>query len=200
MRVRDKILVAAILALILAIGLIVYLRGGGSGDRGRSALSNIKVAVQYRYVTDGGVMNRSVDDVIEIFKDLGADFIFQGWMTQRPCPDRCSDLPPREAERCKLLGKSYEHLRMAISKIKKELPSIIFCGGTQAEFLYPEEAGESNIILEPGDRDRAWEMALDPRKWGIDVSKRDLQCYWARRWGMLGEVSRVQAKRSLSRG
>ena len=184
MRMRDKILVATILASILAIGLIVYLEeGGGSGNGGRGDLPNIKVAVQYRYVTDGGVMNRSVDDVIEIFKDLGVDFVFQGWMTQKPCPDRCSDLPPREAEKCKLLGRSYEHLRMAISNIKKELPSIIFCGGTQAEFLYPEEAGESKILLEPGDRDRAWEMALDPRKWGIDVSKRDFQCYWARRWG-----------------
>ena len=110
MRVRDKILVVVILALILAIGLIVYLReGGGPGDRGRSAFPNIKVAVQYRYVTDGGLMNRSVDDVIEIFKDLGVDFIFQGWMTQKPRPDRCSDLPPREAEKCKLLGRSYEH-------------------------------------------------------------------------------------------
>ena len=187
MRVRDKILIAVVLALILAIGLIVCLReGGGLGDRGQNAFPNIKVAVQYRYVTDGGVINRSVDDVIEIFKDLEADFIFQGWMTQKPCPDRCSDLPPREAEKCKLLGRSYEHLRMAISKIKKELPNIIFCGGTQAEFLYPEETGESNIILEPGDRDRAWEMALDPRKWGIDVSKRELQCYWARRWGHVG--------------
>ena len=29
MRVRDKILIAVILALILAIGLIVYLREGG---------------------------------------------------------------------------------------------------------------------------------------------------------------------------
>ena len=69
MRVRDKILIAVVLALILAIGLIVCLReGGGLGDRGQNAFPNIKVAVQYRYVTDGGVMNRSVDDVIEIFK------------------------------------------------------------------------------------------------------------------------------------
>ena len=69
MKVRDKILIAVILALILAIGLIVCLReGGGPSNRERSAFLNIKVAVQYRYVTDGGVMNRSVDDVIEIFK------------------------------------------------------------------------------------------------------------------------------------
>jgi hypothetical protein len=146
-------------------------------------LSEVRVAVQYRYVTDGGIINRSVDDIIKIFKETKADFIFQGWITQKPCPDKCSDLPPQDAEKCKLFGYSYQHLRKAISKIKKELPNTILCGGTQAEFLYPEEVGKSHFILEHEDRDRAWEMALNPRKWGIDVSKKDIQCYWAKRWG-----------------
>ena len=45
MRMRDKILVAVILASILAIGLIVYLGGdGGSGSGGRGGFPNIKVA------------------------------------------------------------------------------------------------------------------------------------------------------------
>jgi len=152
-----------------------------------SNLGDTVVAVQYRHVTDGGVINRSVDDVIEILRELETDFIFEGWMTQKPCPDECSDLPPDRMEVCELLGYSYEYLKEAISEIKKELPNVIFCGGTQAEFLYPEEVGESRLILEPGDRDRAWEMALDPMKWGIDVSKRDVQCYWAKRWGDIGE-------------
>ena len=147
-------------------------------------ISQIKIAVQYRYVSDGEVINRSLDDVIKILKDTKADFIFQGWMTQKPCPDKCSDLPTgEERENCELFGKSYEHLRKAIFKIKKELPDIIFCGGTQAEYLYPKEVGKSRLILEPEDRNKAWKMALNPQKWGIDVSRKDFQCYWAKRWG-----------------
>jgi len=151
-------------------------------------LSQIKVAVQYRYVTDGKVINRSLNKVIKILKETKADFIFQGWMTQEPCPDKCSVyLSLQERKKCNLSGYNYEHLKEAISKIKKELPDIIFCGGTQAEYLYPEEAGKSYLILEPQDRDKAWEMALNPEKWGIEVSKKDFQCYWAKRWGDIDE-------------
>ena len=151
-------------------------------------LSQIKVAVQYRYVTDGEVINRSLNDVIKILNETKADFIFQGWMTQNPCPDKCSDyLSPQDREKCDLSGYSYEHLREAVLKVKNELPNIIFCGGTQAEFLYPEEVGKSHLILEPEDRNKAWEMALNPEKWGINVSKREIQCYWARRWGHIDE-------------
>ncbi|OQX55879.1 MAG: hypothetical protein B5M53_03620 [Candidatus Cloacimonas sp. 4484_209] len=151
-------------------------------------LSQIKVAVQYRYVTDGKVINRSLNKVIKILKETKADLIFQGWMTQEPCPDKCSVyLSLQKRKKCNLSGYSYEHLKEAISRIKKELPDIIFCGGTQAEYLYPEEAGRSYLILEPQDRDKAWEMALNPEKWGIEVSKKDFQCYWAKRWGDIDE-------------
>jgi len=159
-------------------------------------LGSIKVAVQYRYVTDGGVINRSIDDVIEILRELKPDFIFLGWLTQKPCPDKCSDLPQWE-EKCKLFGYSYEHLRAAISKIKSEFPNVIFCGGVQAEFLYPEEAGESHLILEPDDREKAWQMALDPGKWGINASKKDIQCYWAKRWGDIGEGEACPSEEEL---
>ena len=163
-------------------------------------LSQIKVAVQYRYVTDGEVINRSLNEVIKILKETKADFIFQGWMTQEPCPDKCSDyLSLQEREKCNLFGYSYEHLKKAISKIKKELPDIIFCGGTQAEYLYPEEVGKSHLILEPGDRNKAWEMALNPEKWEINVSKKDFQCYWAKRWGDIDENEPCPSEEELKR-
>ena len=187
---KTKGLIVAVLISVLFIEFAI-LQGGSAcsndANMNQVSLFDVKVAVQYRYVTDGKVINRSIDDVIKILKEVGADFIFQGWMTQWPCPDKCSDMPPEYLERCNLVCYSYEHLREAISKIKKELPNIIFCGGTQAEFLYPKEAGKSYLILEPGDRDLAWEMALDPTKWGINVSKRDFQYFWARRWGDIKE-------------
>jgi len=37
-------------------------------------ISQIKVAVQYHYVTDGKVIERSLDDVIKILKETKADF------------------------------------------------------------------------------------------------------------------------------
>ena len=124
----------------------------------------------------GKVINRSLNEVIKILKETKADFIFQGWMTQEPCPDKCSDyLSLQEREKCNLFGYSQEHLKEAISKIKKELPDIIFCGGTQAEYLYPEEASKSHLILGPEDRNKTWAMALDPSKWGINMSKEEFQ-------------------------
>ncbi len=172
----------------------------GIQDRFSGEISQVKVAVQYRYVTDGKVMNRGLDDVIRILKDTGGDFIFQGWMTQKPCPDRCSDLlTRREREICHLSGYSYAHLMEAVSKVKRELPGIIFCGGTQAEYLYPEEVGNSRLILEPEDRDRAWNMALNPAKWGISVSRRDIQCFWAKRWGDIPRDERCPSEDELKK-
>ena len=157
-------------------------------------LAKVKVAIHYRYITDGGVINRTIDDVIRIFKETGADFVFQAWITQSPCPDKCSDLPPDEAWKYEIRGYSYEHLRNAVSKIKEELPDIILCGGTQAEFLYPEEVRGSS---EEERRDRAWNMSLDPRKWGINVSRGEVQCYWARRWGFIDKDEECPSEEEL---
>jgi len=139
---------------------------------------NVKVAIQYRYVTDGNVINRTLDDIIKIFKETKADFVFQAWMIQKPLLGKCTYLSPEEAKKYRERGYSYQDLVNAVSKIKRELPSIILCGGTQAEFLYPEEVGS---------REKAWNMSLNPEKWGVNVSRRDVQCYWAKRWGHIKE-------------
>jgi len=148
-------------------------------------LSQVKVASHYRYVTDGKLINRSVDDVITLFKETKTDFIFLGWLTQQSCPDTCSELPSDEERRkCVLKGYSYEHLENAIAKIKDAIPNIIFGGGAQSEFLFTDDVScESEVEC----IDKAWEMAFDPSKWGIPVSKREAQCYWARRWDVIQE-------------
>jgi len=187
-----------VIGIVASISFLVMLFAPEGRSLTQISLSNpseVDVAVQYRYVTDGGVINRSVDDVIKIFKEVKASFVFQGWLTEKPCPDKCSDLP--QGEDCELFDYSYEHLREAVSKIKKELPNIIFCGGTQAEFLFPEETGKSHLILESRDRDKAWEMALDPTKWGIGVSRKDFQCYWAKRWGYVSEDEPCPSEQEL---
>ncbi len=148
----------------------------------KEKLSKVKVAVQYRYVTDGQTINRSLDDVIQIFKETKADFIFQGWLTQQPFPDNYFDLPKRKRKKYELAGYSYEHLINAVSKVKRELPNVIFCGGTQFEFLYPDEVAGKH---EKERRDKAWNMSLNPQKWGIPVTRDEAQCYWARRFGII---------------
>ena len=158
------------------------------GEDTVNSLLSVRVAVQYRYVTDGGVINRSLDDVIKILKEVHADFLFQGWLTQRPCPEKCSDLPPVEATLCMQRGYSYEHLRDAICRIKRELPNLIFCGGTQAEFLHVEEVPGRDL---KDRKNRAWEMSLNPEKWGLTVSRADIQFYWAKRWGFVREDERL---------
>jgi len=62
-----------------------------------------------------------------------------------------------------------------------------------------EEAGKSRLILEPGDRDKAWEMALNPEKWGINVSRKDFQCYWVKRWGDVGKNEQCQSEKELKK-
>jgi hypothetical protein len=59
-------------------------------------LSDVRIASQYRRITDGKVINRSIDDVIKILKETHTEFIFQGWMRENPCPETCSDLPSNQ--------------------------------------------------------------------------------------------------------
>jgi hypothetical protein len=142
------------------------------------------------------VLGRSLDDVITVFKETRTDFIYQGWMVQHPCPDKCSDLSKRERAQCESSGYSYEYLRDAVSKIHGELPGAIFCGGTQAEFLYPDFAVGGT---EEERRDNAWKMALDPAKWGINYSKRDLQCRWAKQQNMIAKAGGCPSEDELKR-
>lgn len=82
-----------VIGIVASISFLVILFAPEERSLTQTSLSNlseIDVAVQYRYVTDGGVINRSVDDVIKIFKKVKASFVFQGWLTERPCPDKCS--------------------------------------------------------------------------------------------------------------
>lgn len=153
-------------------------------EEARKRLSTVRVAVQYRRVTDG---LRSVDEVIEILKETQTEFIFQGWMRQNPSSETCSDLSPAKRKKCEREGYSYEHMRNAISKIKEEMPDVIFGGGFLAEFLHPESWNE--LTGETYGKDKIWEMALDPSKWGIPKSKAEFQTEWAvsRGWTQEGQ-------------
>ena len=152
-------------------------------EEAKNKLSQVKVAILYQRVTDGVYyLNRSVDDVINILKETKTDFIFRGWWRKHPCPespDTQSDFfPPEYIEESVRRGYTYEHLRNAIAKIKKEMPDVIFCGAVSCQWVNRKE--RDPITGETFDIDRTWAMALDPGKWNISMSKEEFQERFAR--------------------
>lgn len=181
----NKVFVSLLVAIAYIMGNSLIAQAGEEKieEKAKERLAQIKVVSQYRTVTDGKLINRSIDDIIKIFKETKTGFIFQGWNTQQPCPENYTDLPSKKLQRlAELHGYTYKDLSNTISKIKNEMPNIIFCGSVQAEFFWPEEVlGENRR-----DRiDKAWEMVLDPSKWGLNYSKRDMQGLFAKRWGII---------------
>ncbi|MCK4225262.1 hypothetical protein KAX29_00020 [candidate division WOR-3 bacterium] len=108
-------------------------------------------------------------------------------MVQAPCPETCSELPPDKQKKCEQEGYSFEYLKDATSQIKKEMPTVILCGGVLAEFLYPES--RNPLTGKTFGRDETWNMALNPSKWGIKMSRVESQTQWAisRGWIEVGE-------------
>ena len=142
--------------------------------------SQIKVAVLYERIGDGKLINRSVEDEIKIFKETNTDFIFRAFWRWTPCPEKCDDLSNvNMREKCKFCGYSYSHLEKTISKIKKEIPGIIICGAIPAQIIQRKGVWNpqtKEIIRYP----ETWDLALDPSKWKIDMSKEELQCRFAK--------------------
>jgi hypothetical protein len=196
MKFKNSIGITIPLVAVVLIGSGFYISSwAGVKEDAQKKLSSVKVISQYRRVVDAPELGRSLEDTIKIFQDTKTDFIFQGWMTQGACPDTCSDLPSeRKKARCEKIQYSYEYLRNNIAKVKKEMPGVIFCGGTLTEFLYPGEVAGRD---EAESRDKAWGMALDPRKWGLDQNKNATQCYCAKKLGFLGENEECPDEREL---
>ena len=155
----------------------------------KNKLSQVKVAILYQRVTDGiYYLNRSVDDVINILKETKTNFIFRGWWRKYPCPespDMQSDFfPPEYIEESVRRGYTYEHLRNAIAKIKKEMPDVIFCGAVSCQWVNKKE--RDPITGETFDMDKTWAMALDPEKWNISMSKEEFQERFAKKLKWIG--------------
>ena len=87
---------------------------------------------------------------------------------------------------CKSIGSSWGMLQRAISEIKRELLNTLFCGTVMpgeigrllpmdGDFPLParvEFNPKTGEVIEGAD---LWEMATDPGKWGINVSKERFQ-------------------------
>ena len=144
-------------------------------EEARRKLSRVKVAVWYQTITDYKAFNRTMNDVITHLKETRTDFVFRAFwrwniIPDTPCPsDPVCSLPGVS----KLPGLSYQGLEKSIRRIKSELSNVIICGGVPFERL---NAIERNPITgEILGREKTWAMALDPSKWGINISKEKFQ-------------------------
>ncbi|MCX9025823.1 MAG: hypothetical protein OIN85_06985 [Candidatus Methanoperedens sp.] len=142
----------------------------------KNDLGKVKIAVLYETVTDGGLYGRSDEEAISVINETKADFIFRGFWRWAEVPDSCGQINSASlAKQCKISGHSYEQLANMIAKIKQENPNIIFTGAIPAQIIQRQaiwnpKTGE--IINYP----ETWNMALDPGKWGINMSKEKFQC------------------------
>lgn len=144
--------------------------------------SQAKVAVVYESISDyrsiealtKGQYKRTLKDVINVLKETNAKFIFRSFFRWDVIPDS-----PREATKVQIIeGHTYQQLKETISEIKKEIPDIIICGAIPAQKIAKKE--RNPISDEWIGYPRTWEMALDPEKWGINMSKKKVQCLFGK--------------------
>ncbi|RKY31947.1 MAG: hypothetical protein DRP67_01670 [Candidatus Omnitrophota bacterium] len=146
-------------------------------EKAREKLSRVKVIVLYDRITDGKLFNREYGDIIKLLKETKADFIFLSFERAKPLPlspdESYGHFTTPQLKYFAKLGLTYKQFEEGIKKIKEEIPDIIICGGILPQILFSRE--RDPVTLEIFDRDQTWKMALNPQKWGIPVSKEELQ-------------------------
>jgi len=149
-----------------------------------SQLPHVKVASVYQRVTDGiFLINRSISDVIDLLKETRTNFIFRGWWRFHPCPENATDsssfFTPDELKEAAEAGYTYEYLEDAVAEIKEEMPDTVFCGAIGAQFLHAKR-DRNPITEETFYKNETWQMALDPEKWEINMTKEEFLQEWSK--------------------
>ena len=129
-----------------------------------------------------------MDDLVNIFKDTKADFVFLGFERWLPVPASLENINPKilgafidatgfsknhVKSLIKKSGYSYGQLRDSIVSIKKEIPNIIIVGGIYAQKVNMIE--QNDITGKIYDSQATQNMALDPKKFRVDSSKEQIQ-------------------------
>jgi len=152
--------------------------------------SKVRVVVEYTSVTSGiYYLNRSINDVINILKDLDADWIYLGWRYRLPAPESPYEEPgfftKEQIEEASRRGYTFSQLKKAIDEIHREISGVLFTGGLGMEFFYARD--RDPITGEIIDREKAWSMAFDPQEHNLSISKEEFQCWHAKRVRWLPE-------------
>ncbi|MCZ7355381.1 MAG: hypothetical protein O8C66_15080 [Candidatus Methanoperedens sp.] len=124
----------------------------------------------------------SSEDVIKLLKQTKTDLIFRGFWRWDPGPESKTSA---QAEVSKLGGSqtglqavlnsdyTYEDMKVAISGIKQQMPNTVFVSAIPAQRIRGVE--KDDLTGEILGKDKTYEMALDPTKWGISLTKQDAQ-------------------------
>ncbi|MCD6410960.1 MAG: hypothetical protein J7L20_00830 [Thermoplasmata archaeon] len=148
-------------------------------------LKDVKVVAEYTWLGRGQFyLNRSVEDDIEILKDLKTDWVYLGFRYRLPIPyspfeepDFFNEVEIKEAER---RGYTFLQLKEAIEKLHQEMPDTLFTGGLGIEFFYSKD--RDSITGEIINASKAWKMALDPQEYGSLYQKRNFNAGGQREW------------------
>jgi len=93
-------------------------------------LSKVRVVAEYTSVTSGVYyLNRSINDVINILKDLNTDWIYLGWRYRLPAPESPYEKPgffiKEQIEEASRRGYTFSQLKKAIDEIHRETTEIL---------------------------------------------------------------------------
>ncbi len=154
----------------------------------RDPLSDVRVAVLYDKVTDGALIGRTMDDVVQILRNIHAGLVFLGFERWLPVPESPEKIDPAilqlyrdvtglsEEQVTAAIGQSgysYEALHRALAEIENRLPNTLVIGGIHAQRVnLAEQDDETGEVDDPSATER---LALDPGKFGLDISKDELQ-------------------------
>jgi hypothetical protein len=148
---------------------------------GKEKVLKVKVACVYQAITDSkvvekvtkGKIRRDIEDLIKIFKETDTDFVFRAFWRWSPCPESPKEAPD---QRYTIRGYTYQHLKEAVGRIKEKMPGIVICGAIPAQKIEVRERDPlTGEIL-----NNTYKMALDPAKWGLNLSKEEFQCEFAK--------------------
>lgn len=169
------------IALFLLSMFIVFLGFNGLNSAHASVSQpQVKVAVVYERFGDGAPP-RTIQNQTQVINGTHPDLIFRAWLTWNPFVNTCSESPYPSI--CKAYNYSFEYLENSTRAVKEVLPNTIVTGAIPAQRI------TRNMYDPITDRwvyyPDTWNMALDPTKWGINVTKKQYQCSFAKSAGWL---------------
>jgi hypothetical protein len=143
----------------------------------KTDLSGVKSAILYERVSDGVVFGRSVDEVVDIVEETDADLILRSFFRWEVVPESSdATIPGYPASYVKQkvgAGYSYEQYGEAIRQIKARKPDTLIIGAIAAQRLNQIEVDD--VSGESFSQAQTFEMALDPQKFGVSISKAEGQ-------------------------
>jgi len=135
-------------------------------------MTDIKVAILYQRITDGiyhPSKIRTYEDLVNILKETSPDLVFRVWWRWTPTPE---SLPPSDP--VYQAGHTYQQFEETLGRLKRDLPEIHhWWGAIPTQRINFNE--RNPITGKTYSQNETWEMALDPQKWGINLSKEKLQ-------------------------